>query len=34
MDAKFNWLEGILRLGMFSIFGAAFYHYPSKKFIK
>lgn len=29
MDAKSNWLEGVLLLGMFSIFGAAFYYYPS-----
>ena len=29
MDAKSNWLEGVLLLGMFSIFGAAFYYYPT-----
>jgi Ca2+:H+ antiporter len=29
MDAKSNWLEGVLLLGMFAIFGAAFYYYPS-----
>ena len=29
MDAKSNWLEGVLLLGMFSIFGAAFFYYPS-----
>jgi len=29
MDAKSNWLEGVLLLGTFSIFGAAFYYYPS-----
>ena len=29
IDAKSNWLEGVLLLGMFSIFGAAFYYYPS-----
>ncbi len=29
MDAQSNWLEGVLLLGMFSIFGAAFFYYPS-----
>ena len=29
MDAKSNWLEGVLLLGTFSIFGAAFYYYPT-----
>ena len=27
MDAKSNWLEGVLLLGMFAIFGAAFFYY-------
>ena len=29
MDAKSNWLEGVLLLGMFAIFGAAFFYYPT-----
>ena len=29
MDAKSNWLEGVLLLGTYTIFGAAFYYYPS-----
>jgi len=29
MDAKSNWLEGVLLLGTYMIFGAAFYYYPS-----
>ena len=28
MDAKSNWLEGVLLLGTYSIFGAAFYYFP------
>ena len=29
MDAKSNWLEGVLLLGTYTIFGAAFYYYPT-----
>jgi Ca2+/H+ antiporter len=29
IDAKSNWLEGVLLLGMFAIFGAAFFYYPA-----
>lgn len=29
MDSKSNWLEGVLLLGTYTIFGAAFYYYPT-----
>jgi len=29
MDAQSNWLEGVLLLGTFAIFGAAFFYYPA-----
>ena len=29
IDAKSNWLEGVLLLGMFAIFGAALFYYPT-----